>query len=204
MNKPEPLANLYDALAEAYTAGRHLFDTTPMLEWLIAKLPPNGRILDAGCGDGDPTARFFRKHGYAVTGVDLSPKMIERARRNLPGEEWIQDDMRSTPLPPECFVAVTAIYAVFHLPRSGHAELFRRFCETLQPGGCLLVTLADRRYTGHDTFDGEKEFLGRNLPYSHDLPEIAEQKLRTPGFQKIETRSYETGGETFPWMLAEK
>lgn len=204
MNKPDPLAALYDDLAEAYTAGRHLFDTTPMLEWLAAKLASSGRILDAGCGGGEPTARFFHERGYAVTGLDLSPRMIELARRNLPDAEWIQGDMRSIPLPSECFVAVTAIYSVFHLPRSGHAELFRRFCETLRPGGCLLVTLADRRYTGQETFDGEKEFLGRRLPYSHDLPEIAEQKLRTAGFQKIETRSYETGGETFPWILAEK
>jgi len=40
----------------------------------------NRKILDAGCGEGYNT-RIFARMGAKMTGVDISPKMIEHARR---------------------------------------------------------------------------------------------------------------------------
>lgn len=47
------LALLYDDLAETYAAGRHLFDTTPILEEFAGHLPREARILDVGSGAGN-------------------------------------------------------------------------------------------------------------------------------------------------------
>lgn len=44
--------------------------------------PEPGRLLDLGCGTGRHVAHFARR-GFEVTGVDLSPHMLEVARRKL-------------------------------------------------------------------------------------------------------------------------
>ncbi|HAT9115196.1 TPA: methyltransferase domain-containing protein, partial [Legionella pneumophila subsp. pneumophila] len=44
------------------------------LELLQNKLPSKGKILDVGCGTGEPMAQFLIKQGYEVTGIDASHK----------------------------------------------------------------------------------------------------------------------------------
>ena len=40
-------------------------------------VPAGGSILDIGCGMDEPIARYFIERGFAVTGVDSSPSMLE-------------------------------------------------------------------------------------------------------------------------------
>ena len=198
------LAQLYDDLAETYAAGRHLFDTTPMLADFARDLPVGAQILDAGCGAGEPTARYFVDRGDTVTGIDLSERMLALARRQVPEATFQRLDMRNLAFPPASFDAITAVYTVFHLPRVDHVALFAGFARVLKPGGKLLLTLATREYTGQEEFDGEIEFIGRRLPYSHDRPEVALGKLATAGLVVVSTKLIETGGETFYWIVARK
>jgi 2-polyprenyl-3-methyl-5-hydroxy-6-metoxy-1,4-benzoquinol methylase len=55
-----------------------------------------GPVLDVGCGTGRLT-RAFAAAGLDVTGLDLSPQMLARARSLSDGLdiEWIQGDVRS-------------------------------------------------------------------------------------------------------------
>ena len=196
------LALLYDDLAETYAAGRHLFDTTPILADFAHDLSVGGWILDVGCGAGEPVARYFVDRGDRVTGIDVSERMLTLARRQAPEATFHAMDMRSLAFPSASFTAITAVYAVFHLPRADHAALFAGFARVLQPGGRLLLTLATREYTGQEEFDGEMEFLGRRLPYSHDRPEVALNKLAMVGLAVVSAKLIETGGETFYWIVA--
>ncbi|MDS4041719.1 MAG: class I SAM-dependent methyltransferase [Candidatus Competibacter sp.] len=198
------LALLYDDLAEIYAAGRHLFDTTPILREFAGPIPPGARLLDAGCGAGEPVARYFVDRGDAVTGIDVSERMLALARRQVPAATFQRMDLRALTFPPAVFDAITAVYMVFHLPRVEHAALFAGLERVLKPGGWLLLTLATREYTGQDEFDGEMEFLGRRLPYSHDRPEVALGKLEAAGLAVVGARRIETGGETFFWVIARK
>lgn len=50
------------------------------------------------------------------------------------------------------------------------------------------AALATCEYTGQDEFDGEIEFLGRRLPYSHDRPMATLGKLAAAGLVVISTR----------------
>jgi SAM-dependent methyltransferase len=198
------LALLYDDLAETYAAGRHLFDTTPILEEFAHFLPPGARLLDAGCGAGEPVARYFVNRGDGVTGIDLSERMLALARRQVPEATFQRMDLRALDFPPAAFDGIAAVYVVFHLPRTEHAALLAGFERVLMPGGALLLTLATREYTSQDEFDGEIEFLGRRLPYSHDRPEVALGKLAAAGLAVVSARLIETGGETFYWVIARK
>jgi SAM-dependent methyltransferase len=53
----------------------------PILVDLANRGEIRGEVLDVGCGTGE-NAIFFAERGYSVTGVDISPTAIERARRN--------------------------------------------------------------------------------------------------------------------------
>ena len=41
------------------------------------------RVLEVGCGPGHLSIRLARRHGLEVTGLDLDPAMIQRARANV-------------------------------------------------------------------------------------------------------------------------
>ena len=81
--------------------------------------------------------------------------------------------------------------------------ILREFAGPLPPGA-LLLALATREYTGQDAFDGERAFLGRRLPYSHDRPAVALGKLAAAGLAVVSAWLIETGGETFYWVIARK
>src|SRR4051812_12758392 len=59
-------------------------------EWLIKQLKPGARVLDVGCGTGAPTAQRFADAGCEVTGIDISPTMLELARKNVPEGTFLQ------------------------------------------------------------------------------------------------------------------
>jgi len=50
--------------------------------------PDGARVLEVGCGPGHLSIRLARQHGLDMTGLDLDPAMIERARANAvrPGD----------------------------------------------------------------------------------------------------------------------
>ncbi|HPE73948.1 MAG TPA: class I SAM-dependent methyltransferase [Candidatus Competibacter sp.] len=198
------LAFLYNDLAETYAAGRYLFDTTPLLDAFADYLPARAHLLDAGCGAGEPVARYFVQRGDTVTGIDMSERMLALARQRVPEATFQPMDLRALDFPPESFDGVAAVYVVFHVPRAEHVALFADLLQVLKPGGALLLTLATREYTGQDEFDGEIEFLGYRLPYSHDRPEVALHKLETAGLTVVSARLIETGGETFYWVIARR
>jgi 2-polyprenyl-3-methyl-5-hydroxy-6-metoxy-1,4-benzoquinol methylase len=55
----------------------------PDLKRLCAGLEPGSRVLDVGCGNGS-LAQEFGRLGYCVTGVDLSRRGAEIARKSWP------------------------------------------------------------------------------------------------------------------------
>src|SRR5688572_31109847 len=54
-----------------------------IVSWLLARgILPGSKVLDAGCGTGRYSAELSRR-GYIVHGVDLSPELIDVARRSI-------------------------------------------------------------------------------------------------------------------------
>src|SRR5207248_3188884 len=71
-----------------------------------------GRVLDVGCGDGRHAAEFARR-GFEVVAVDLSPALIERARKShshTPVKFEVADARKS--LPAGAFDLVVCLYDV--------------------------------------------------------------------------------------------
>jgi len=107
--------------------------------WLLRQVPPGcGEALDAGCGLGG-FARLLAGRCRHVVGVDLSPAMIEEARRRsatVPNLELRVADLMTAPLGTERFDCVASIATPHHLPLE---PALTRLRDALRPGGVLLV-----------------------------------------------------------------
>ena len=178
----------YERIAEAYAAQRDAFKSLSCLERFAALLPPGGRVLDVGCGAGLPAPRFLIERGFRVTGLDISPRMIELARANVPDCEFEVRDMLSLRRGEYEVDGVVALYSVFHLSRFAHEGLFRVLRSYLQPAGAILVTM------GADEWEGtEPNFHGVEMFWSHFGRERNRAIVESAGF-RIEVDEVDTSG----------
>ena len=197
----QTLLDIYDQFAATYEANRGLFDMTEVLVPFFDGLGQSkGRLLDLGCGAGEPFPRYFLDRGWEVYGVDFSKKMLRLAAQYAPGMRTICDDMAEVDFAPAHFDAITCIYSLFHVPRARHPGLFAKFHRWLRPGGKALFTYATKAYTGADEFEGEKEFMGQRLFYSHTTPENLRIQLVSAGLAVESAVLRDIGGESFLWV----
>jgi SAM-dependent methyltransferase len=111
----------------------------PYLERAAALVPPPGKVLDIGCGSGEPLARYFIEQEYVVTGVDAVPEMLDMCRARFPGMRWLRADMRRIDLA-ERFDIVIAWDSFFHLSPDDQRRMFDTFRRHTAPGGVLIFT----------------------------------------------------------------
>jgi ubiquinone/menaquinone biosynthesis C-methylase UbiE len=110
-----------------------------IVQW--AGAGPDDTVLDVACGPGLLACAFARAAQHA-TGVDMTPAMLEQARktqqeRGLNNVSWQQGDVYSLPFPEAQFSIVSSRFAFHHLqdPLSALKEL-KRECK---PGGRIVV-----------------------------------------------------------------
>ena len=111
--------NPYDSIAREFDTARAEFKEKRYLDRLIEGLPRRSRILDLGCGSGQPITHYLDASGYLVTAVDSSPEMLRLARTRVPGAEFIQADIESLALE-RSYDAVVAWDSLFHIKRDRH------------------------------------------------------------------------------------
>ena len=116
------------------------------LSRLTPSLAAGARILDLGCGCGIPVSRELAER-YQVTGVDISPLQIERARRLVPGARFVCADMAEVEVAPGSFDAAVAFYSLINLPLSEQASVIGRVARWLEPGGRLLAVVGKYAWT---------------------------------------------------------
>jgi SAM-dependent methyltransferase len=128
----------------------------PYLETATSLVPPPGTVLDAGCGSGEPIARYFIEQGYDVTGVDVVGEMLELCRVRFPQMRWLQADMRRIDVGAR-FDIVIAWDSFFHLPPNDQRCMFHTFRRHTAPGGVLMFTsgLTEGEAIGGDLFGDE-------------------------------------------------
>jgi SAM-dependent methyltransferase len=97
-----------------------------------------GPVADVGCGTGRVTA-FLDSLGLRVSGIDLSPQMIEVARRSHPGLRFDVGSMLGLDLPDGALGGLLAWYSVIHVPDGELPGVFAGFCRVLAPGGYVLL-----------------------------------------------------------------
>ena len=144
--RDERVRSSYDAVATAYAD--HLTDELaglPFETWLLDRVAAHaegGPVVEVGCGPGHVTA-YLAEAGADATGMDLSPGMVEEARRRFPDGSYVVGDLRRLMRPTSApgWSAVLAWYSLIHLAASELPEALAALTRPLVPGGWLVVAL---------------------------------------------------------------
>jgi SAM-dependent methyltransferase len=162
--------NIYDN--DAFFAGysrlpRSLGGLDDAPEWpaLQALLPDlRGRqVLDLGCGFGW-FCRWANKNGAAhVLGLDVSEKMLARARATTPDTEiaYTRADMERLELPAASFDLVYSSLVLHYI--ANLADLFAQVHRSLVQGGSLVFSVEHPIYTAPDNPNWFVDAAGRKV-----------------------------------------
>jgi cyclopropane fatty-acyl-phospholipid synthase-like methyltransferase len=197
----------YDEIADVYLAwtGRIAGDPKVMfVANLSQRLQDGARVLELGCGAGEPCTRLLAER-FQVTGVDISSEQLVRARANVPSARFVQADLMAVEVEPASFDAVVAIYVLNHVPRESLADVFHRIAGWLVPGGLFLAL----RGTG-DTKAWTGQWLGTTMFFSSWDPPTNRALLRDAGFELLVDELVTIhepepdGPAQFQWVLAQR
>ncbi|HEX5594919.1 MAG TPA: class I SAM-dependent methyltransferase [Micromonosporaceae bacterium] len=135
----------YDTVAESYAdLVRNLLAEAPYERAALALFTNlvhavgDGPVADVGCGPGRVTAHL-RELGVDAFGIDLSPSMIEVARRDHPGLRFEVGSMTELHLADASIAGLVAWYSLIHVPDDDIGSVFAQFRRVLRPGSPLLI-----------------------------------------------------------------
>lgn len=165
-------------------------------------LSDGARVLDLGCGCGVPVAVELAKR-FDVTGVDLSPEQIERARTLVSGARFTCADMTTLAYEPGSFDAIVAFYSIINVPLGEQPALIESMARWLVPGGRVLATVGHDAWTGveHD-WRGVK---GASMYYSHATITRYREWFAAAGLEIVEQgREPKEGNPGYAMLIAKR
>ena len=176
------VVEIYNKIAQDYAA---IFDEdnsdNSAADTFLQSLPPDGNILDTGCGTGRLTA-YYSKQGYQVIGLDASEKMLQIAQHNFPDLDFRLQDIRTVNFSNNSFDAISVAYVLFHVNKIEVAQVVTNITHWLKPGGILFLVLQEGEgeiYVDEPLLSGEKIFL--NLYAEAEIVDL----LKKNGFLNI-------------------
>lgn len=157
---PEPSVTwMFDSIAPIYDRMNTLMTAGMDGGWRrvavrAANLSKGGTALDVACGTGKLTAALAVEVGPEgrVVGVDLSPVMLDQARRafgRMPGVEFVLGNALSLPVADGSFDATTIAFGLRNL--SSFEDGFREMKRAVRSGGrvvCLELSVPRPRFMG--------------------------------------------------------
>jgi SAM-dependent methyltransferase len=130
----------YDLIHDAFVASRSSTIGLAEVTRFVEGLPRGARVLDVGCGDGVPIARFLLDRGFALCAIDSSARMISAFRERFPSVPSEHGSVLDSLLFDRPFDAVIAWGVMFHLSETDQVRALARLTAALRPGGRLLFT----------------------------------------------------------------
>lgn len=150
----------YDTVAETYASlVPSRFDADAVGRSMLAAFAAQvtGPVLEVGCGPGHVTAHLASL-GLSMSGMDLSPKMIELAQQTYPDLQFSVGSMTALDSADASLGGIVSWWSLLHLPPDAVPVALAEFHRVLTPGGLLVVGFAV----------GD-EILRPDKPYGHDV-----------------------------------
>lgn len=139
-------------------------------------------VTEIGCGPGRITAHLAAL-GLDASGIDLSPAMIDEARRRHPELAFSVGSMTDLDLPPGGLDGIVAWYSVIHIPPAEHRAVYAGFHRALKPAGHLLLAfhVGDERRVITDAYGHS----GLRYDAYRLQPDRVEEDLAASGFAHV-------------------
>lgn len=173
----------YDAVADAYASRfggelEHKPLDRALLDLFAADAGVGGVVGDVGCGPGHISA-YLHSAGLRPIGIDLSPRMVELARRLHRGPEFVVGSMLALPAEDASWSGLVAFYSIIHLATAEVWRALAEFRRVLRPGAPMLLAFHVGDVVRHvDTFLGQRVDLDFHLL----RPARVRKLLREAGF----------------------
>jgi len=173
----------YDQLAGEYA--RRIFNELQhkpldreLLNRFAAQVSGRGEVCDMGCGPGH-VARYLHAAGTRVFGLDLSPRMIENARKLNPDLTFRVGNIMDLDLEDATLAGIAAFYSIVNIPKESLPLAFREMARVLQPDGQLFLAF----HMG-DGVTGENELWGHpiSMEFFFFRPAEVQRDLELAGF----------------------
>ncbi len=139
------------------------------------------KILDVGCGIGNSTKRLSERFaGAGLSGIDLSPKMLEAATEQLPGINFVCGDGEnlSDYFPQDSFDLVVYSASLFILPQQ--EQSLQQARGLLKEGGVVAASV----------LRGMRERSGAQINSLSDMPGIVKNERLLPCLQEMFSKVY--------------
>lgn len=131
----------YDTVASSYAEFvSDALDKHPHMRAALALFAAevDGPAVDVGCGPGHFTAHLASL-GAEVSGIDLSPAMVDLARQTHPELRFDVGSMTDLALPAASMAGVLAFWSLIHIPDESVPVALGHFRRVLRPGGLLVI-----------------------------------------------------------------
>lgn len=161
----------------------------------IRKIKP--KIVEIGCGNGRD-AKEIIKHTSDYVGVDLSKKLIELAKKNVPNAKFEIADLESYKFPERTDV-VFAFASLLHSDKESVRKVLDEAFRSLSVGGVFFISLKYGKYH-RETID--KEGHGPKVYYFYTSEDI--QKLSPPGLTKVAQNIQDFKGQKWFSIILQK
>ncbi|QUI30081.1 class I SAM-dependent methyltransferase [Streptomyces alfalfae] len=152
-------AAAYDAFADVYAELDRDDIDAPSVDRAVlaafaelARISGPGPVAELGCGPGPVTAHL-RKLGLDVFGIDLSPVMIDIARKRHPELRFEVGSMDALDLADGSLSGVVSWYSVIHAPADDVRRYLAEFRRVLAPGGHLVLAFFESEGEPLTAFD---------------------------------------------------
>ena len=143
-------------------AGDDLAGEARLVDALVA---PASRVLDAGCGPGR-ACRALYERGHEVVGVDVDEALVEAARADHPGANYVVADLATMSLGGEPFdAALLAGNVLVYVTPGSEQDVLRRLAAHVRPDGVVVTGFATDREYRLEQFDRDCAATGLELEH---------------------------------------
>jgi 2-polyprenyl-3-methyl-5-hydroxy-6-metoxy-1,4-benzoquinol methylase len=149
-------SNGYEQVAESFMLARNpRIGASTIREW-SQTLAPGSSILDLGCGHGVPISQALTEQGFAVYGVDASPKLIEAFRQRFPAAHAECSAVEDSEFFRREFDGIVAWGLIFLLPPDVQSVVIHKISRVLNRNGKFLFTSPKEAVTWRDALTGRE------------------------------------------------
>lgn len=131
----------YDRNAVRYSEGADRCNPRSDMSAFLSTIPPGGRILDAGCGNGRDMVEMINR-GFRVEGFDASSEMCRLAHEKTGGLVNPRHmRFRDYEDEPDTWDGIWAMASLVHVGTEDLPDVVNALRASLKPGGTLFASL---------------------------------------------------------------